>query len=111
VVRYLLAERYTDRWEVWPLPTSEGLGIPVFSDEAKVQAFIEANWESLGPGSEPIGLHEHQLADFLEKQANEEGIECVVLDPPPMPATALWTANQTVDVGSIRAYVRALRRP
>jgi hypothetical protein len=110
VVWYLVTETYTDHWKVRPFKTSVGLGIPVFGDEAKAQAFIEANWESLGPGREPVGLDQNQLADFLEKQANETGIEWVVLDPPPIPATLL-ARTQTVDVASIRAFVIALRRP
>jgi hypothetical protein len=110
VVWYLVTETYTDHWKVRPFKTSVGLGIPVFGDEAKAQAFIEANWESLGPRPGTHGLDQNQLADFLEKQANEARIGWVVLDPPPIPA-ALLARTQTVDVASIRAFVTALRRP
>jgi hypothetical protein len=68
VVWYLVTETYTDHWKVRPFKTSVGLGIPVFGDEAKAQAFIEANWESLGPGREPVGWIKTSLRTFSKSR-------------------------------------------
>ena len=105
MVWYLLTDKYTDHWKVQSLHTSDGPGIPLFRDETKAQAFIEANWGLLGPGKEPMGLHEHHLADFLEKQASEAGIQWVVYDPPPVTEAELFATNQTVGILSISAFV------
>ena len=47
---YLPAERYTDNWKPLPLPKPRGRAVAVFASEHLSRAFIEANWDSLGPG-------------------------------------------------------------
>jgi len=105
---YVIAERYTDQWKALPFDTDGGLGIPVFEDEERAQGFIQANWESLGPGWESKLLWANQLAYVLERYAAEEGVHLVVLDPPPAPVAQL-VGVQEVEVVEIGQFVSLLR--
>ena len=62
VTHYVITERYTHQWKALPFNTNSGMAIPIFDDEKRAQGFIDANWESLGPGWKPQLLWSHQLA-------------------------------------------------
>ncbi len=105
---YVIAETYTDQWKALPFQLEEGMAIPVFAQEEKAQGFIDANWESLGPGWEPRLLWAHQLAYVLQRYADEGGIQLVVLDPPAASVASLAGTHE-VDVMELMTYVDALR--
>jgi hypothetical protein len=102
VAHYVITERYTHQWKALPFPTISGMAIPIFDDEKRAQGFIDANWESLGPGWKP------QLAYVLERYAREEGAQVVVLDPPPAPV-AHSVEVYKVEVVEIEQFITLLR--
>jgi hypothetical protein len=108
VPHYLITESYTDQWIALPFRTYGGMGIPVFEDEQKAQEFINANWESLGPGWEPKNLRADQLAYVLERYSAEEGVQLVVLDPPSVPVASL-VGTYDVEVAEIRPFIALLK--
>ena len=108
MAHYLIAESYTDQWKALPFKTDGGMGIPIFEDEERAQGFIYANWESLGPGWEPRILWARQLAYVLERYAAEEGVQLVVLDPPPAPVASL-VGTYEVEVVEIRQFIALLK--
>ena len=105
---YLITESYADQWKALPFRTDGGMGIPVFEDEQKAQEFINANWESLGPGWEPKKLWPDQLAYVLERYGAEEGVRLVVLDPPSVPVASL-VGTYDVEVVEIRPFIALLK--
>jgi hypothetical protein len=107
VSHYLITESYTDQWTALPFRTHGRMGIPVFEDEQKAQEFINANWESLGPGWEPKKLWPDQLAYVLERYSAEEGVQLVVLDPPSVPVASL-VGIYDVEVVEIRPFIALL---
>jgi hypothetical protein len=108
VPHYLITESYTDQWTALPFRTHGGMGIPVFEDEQKAQEFINANWESLGPGWEPKKLGADQLAYVLERYSAEEGVQLVVLDPPSVPVASV-VGTYDVEVVEIRPFIALLK--
>jgi len=108
VPHYLITESYADQWKALPFRTDGGMGIPVFEDEQKAQGFIDANWESLGPGWEPKKLWADQLAHVLERYSAEEGVRLIVLDPPSVPVASL-VGTYDVEVVEIRPFIAFLR--
>ena len=105
---YLITESYTDQWIALPFRTHAGMGIPVFEDEQKAEGFINANWESLGPGWEPKKLGADQLAYVLERYSAEEGVQLVVLDPPSVPVASL-VGTYDVKLVEIRPFIALLK--
>jgi hypothetical protein len=107
VPHYLITESYSDQWKALPFRTRRGMGIPVFEDEQKAQEFINANWESLGPGWEPKKLWADQLAYVLERYSADEGVRLVVLDPPSVPVASL-VGTYDVEVAEIKPFIALL---
>jgi hypothetical protein len=105
---YLIAERYTDQWKVLPFALHEAMGIPVFEEEERARGFIDANWESLGPSWYPQELSANLLVYVLERYADEEEVQWIVLDPPPA-AIASVAGIEEVEVMGIRLYIEKLR--
>jgi hypothetical protein len=105
---YVLAEEYTDRWKLLPFVTNHGLGVVVFEDEERAEAFIETNWQVLGPGWRPFELYSDRLAYVLEWYAEQEGVEWVVLDPPAVPVAEAAGPKQ-VEAAEVRRFLEVLR--
>ena len=108
MAHYVITERYTHQWKALPFTTNSGMAIPIFDDEKRAQGFIDANWESLGPGWKPQLLWSHQLAYVLERYAREEGAQVVVLDPPPAPLAHSVEVYE-VEVVEIEQFITLLR--
>jgi hypothetical protein len=105
---FVIAEAYVDEWRPLAILTPRGLGVPVFEYPERAQAFIEVNWESLGPGWEPKWLHKRDLANVLQRLADEGDTKLVLFNFPPVRA-APDTFIPEVVVADIRRFIEVLR--
>lgn len=91
----IVVERYVAETEpllLWL--NGDEVGVPIFDAVDEALRFIEAFWEVLGPGYEPVEVPVEDLGELLLRRcANQAG--CAIINPSPSPEEG-W---QVIELG------------
>jgi hypothetical protein len=106
---HVIADRYTDQWKLLPLGVGEqGKGIAVFEFSFQARQFVEANWETLGPGWVPLELNTDQLVYVLELHADAGEAQWVIRGVPTVKIEPN-TVTQEAKFADIREFIAVMK--